>query len=61
MQIAREQVVDLLKYQGDEGRAAEAKSQLPIKVDPERDSEALASLGIDPKDLRHILPGEFGG
>jgi hypothetical protein len=60
MQIDKSQIIELLKKRGDQDKAAQAESDLPDKVDPDRDSGLLSKLGIDPKDLLGGLPGGLG-
>ncbi|MFY0408605.1 hypothetical protein [Solicola sp. PLA-1-18] len=51
MNIDKSQIVDMLKSKGDHDKAEKAKSELPDKVDTDKDSGLLSKLGIDPKDL----------
>jgi hypothetical protein len=60
MQIPKEQILDLLRSQGQHDKADEAAKKLPDQVDHERDSDLLAQHGIDPKDLIGKLGGKFG-
>lgn len=57
MQIDKSQIIDMLKSRGDEKQASAAESELPDKVDPDKDAGLLSKFGIDPKDLM----GKFGG
>ena len=57
MEIPKEQILDLLRQQGDHDKAGQAEQELPDKVDTERDSGLLAKLGIDPQELL----GKLGG
>jgi hypothetical protein len=61
MQIDKAKIIDMLKSQGDDARATQAQSELPDKVDTDRDSGLLAKFGLDPKDLMGRLPGGLGG
>lgn len=61
MKIDKAQIIDLLKSQGDQDRAAQADSELPDQVDTDRDSGLLATLGIDPKQLLGKLGGGLLG
>lgn len=61
MKIDKAQIIDLLKSQGDQDRAAQADSELPEQVDTDRDSGLLAKLGIDPKELLGKLGGGLLG
>ncbi|THJ66671.1 hypothetical protein E8P82_06890 [Arthrobacter echini] len=60
MNIDKQQIIDLLKSQGKNDDADQARSELPDKVDSEQDSGLLAKFGIDPKDLLGKIPG-LGG
>lgn len=60
MEIPKEQILDLLKQRGDNDKADQARSELPDKVDTERDSGLLDKFGIDPKDLLGGLGGAAG-
>lgn len=61
MQFDKSQILDLLRSQGDHGKAEQADSQLPDTVDTERDSGLLSSLGLDPQKLIGLLTGGGGG
>jgi len=60
MQIDKNHIIELLNERGDQDKAAQAESDLPDKVDTEKDSGLLSKLGIDPKDLLGELPGGLG-
>jgi hypothetical protein len=57
MQIPKEQILDLLRQQGDQGKAEQADSQLPEQVDTDQHAGLLQRLGIDPADLISKLGG----
>lgn len=63
MEIDKQQIIDLLKKRGDTDKAGQAESDLPDRVDTEKDSGLLSKFGIDPKDLLGKIPGlgGFGG
>ena len=61
MQIDKQQIIEFLKNRGDSSKAGQAESDLPDKVDPERDSGLLDKLGVNPQDLLGKLQGGFGG
>ncbi|MCC3291920.1 hypothetical protein [Arthrobacter sp. zg-Y1110] len=61
MQIDKQQIIEFLKNRGDSSKAGQAESDLPEKVDTERDSGLLDKLGINPKDLLGKLPGGLSG
>ncbi|MEP6815338.1 MAG: hypothetical protein ABI873_07300 [Marmoricola sp.] len=60
MQIDKAQIIDLLKSRGDHDQAKQAESQLPDKVDTEKDKGLLDKFGIDLNDLAGKIPG-LGG
>ncbi len=47
MQIDKSQILDMLRSKGEDGKAQEADSQLPDKVDTDQHSGLLSKLGID--------------
>ena len=57
MEIDKAQIIELLKSRGEQDKADQADSQLPDKVDPEKHSDLLGRLGVDPQDLL----GKLGG
>lgn len=61
MQIDKQQIIDMLKSQGDDDKAQQAQTELPDKVDTDKDAGLLSKFGIDPKDLLGKLPGSLGG
>lgn len=61
MNIDKQQIIDLLKNQGDQDKAQQAEQELPDQVDTERDSGLLEKLGIKPQDLLGKLGGGLGG
>lgn len=61
MQIDKKQIIDMLKSKGDNDKATQADSELPDKVDTDKDSGLLSKFGVDPKDLMGKLPGGLGG
>jgi len=61
MQIDKSQILDLLKSQGDEGKAQQADQELPEKVDTEQHAGLLSKLGIEPQDLLSKFAGGGAG
>lgn len=51
MQIDKQQILDLLRQQGDHGKAEQADAELPDQVDTDRDSGLLDKFGINIQDL----------
>jgi hypothetical protein len=60
MQIPKEQILDLLRSRGEEGKASQAEGELPDQVDTEQHAGLLERLGIDPGDLIAQLGGGLG-
>jgi hypothetical protein len=60
MEIPKEKILELLRERGEHDKAERAHSELPDRVDPERDKGILDQLGIDPQDLLGKLPGGLG-
>ena len=61
MEIPKDQILELLRSQGDHDKAGQAEQELPDKVDPDRDSGLLSRLGIDPQELLGKLGGGLLG
>jgi hypothetical protein len=59
MQIDKQQILDLLRQQGDQDKAQQADAELPDQVDTEKDSGLLEKFGINVKDL--LGGGGLGG
>jgi hypothetical protein len=57
MEIPKEQILDLLRQQGDHDKAGQAEQELPDQVDTDRDSGLLEKFGINPQDLISKLGG----
>ena len=60
MQIPKDQILELLRSRGDEGKAQQAEGELPDQVDTEQDAGLLQKLGIDPADLAGGIGGKLG-
>ncbi len=60
MNIDKNQVMELLRSQGDDAKAQQADQELPDQVDPDRDAGLLSKFGIDPMDLVKKLGGGGG-
>lgn len=61
MQIPKEQILQLLQQQGDQGKAQQADQELPGQVDTEQHAGLLQKLGIDPQQLIAQFTGGGGG
>jgi len=57
MNIDKSQILELLRSQGDHGKADQADKELPDQVDTDRDGGLLGKFGIDIGDLI----AKFGG
>lgn len=60
MQIDKNQILELLRNNGDTDKAEQAETELPDQVDTEQDAGLLARFGINPADLLGKLPGGLG-
>jgi hypothetical protein len=60
MKVDKEQVLELLRSQGQDDKAEQAEATLPEKVDPDAHADLLHGLGIEPQDLVGRLGG-LGG
>jgi hypothetical protein len=61
VQIDKSQIIELLKSQGKDDKAAQAESELPGQVDTDQHAGLLEKLGISPQDLIGKLGGGLGG
>lgn len=61
MMIDKQQILDFLRQQGDEGTAQQAQSDLPDQVDTDKDSGLLEKYGINIQSLIGHLGGSGGG
>ncbi|WP_309071114.1 hypothetical protein [Arthrobacter sp.] len=60
MNIDKQQILDLLRNQGDQDKAQQAEQELPDQVDTERDSGLLEKFGLNPQELLGKLGGGGG-
>ncbi|HKS01108.1 MAG TPA: hypothetical protein VJS86_05470 [Arthrobacter sp.] len=60
MQIDKSQILEFLRSQGDNDKAARADTELPDQVDTDQHAGLLSQLGINPADLLGKLPGGLG-
>lgn len=60
MNIDKDQILQLLRSQGEDGKAQQADQELPGQVDTDRDAGLLEKFGIDPMDLVKKLGGGGG-
>lgn len=62
MNIDKDQILKLLRSQGDDAKAQQADQELPDKVDTDKDAGLLAKFGIDPMELiKKFGGGKLGG
>ena len=57
MNIDKNQILELLRSQGDHDKAQQADQELPGQVDTDRDAGLLSKFGLDPMELMK----KFGG
>ncbi|MFF1252524.1 hypothetical protein ACFVYC_08515 [Pseudarthrobacter sp. NPDC058329] len=60
MHIDKSQILELLRHQGENDKAAQAESELPEQVDTDQHADLLSKLGINPAELLGKLPGGLG-
>jgi hypothetical protein len=62
VQIAKTELLQVLRTQGDNDTAERVGSSLPDQIDTDRDGDALAAAGLDRTQLMAKLSGAgFGG
>ena len=61
MNIDKDTILNFLKSNGHQDQADQAATELPDKVDTDRDQGLLAKFGINPADLIAKLTGRSGG
>ena len=62
MNIDKNQILELLRSQGDHDKAQQADSELPDQVDTDKDAGLLSKFGIDPMELvKKFGGGGIGG
>ena len=57
MQIDKEQLLQVLRTEGDNDTADRVEQQLPDRIDTDRDADALAAIGLDRTQLMNKLAG----
>ena len=60
MILDEEQIIDFLKSLGKNDVAARADTELPDKVDTDKDRGLLEKFGVDPKEVLSRLGRSFG-
>ena len=62
MNIDKNQILELLRSQGDDSKAQQADQELPDQVDTDKDAGLLSKFGIDPMELiKKFGGGKLGG
>ena len=61
MQFDKNQVLELLRSQGQGDQAAQADQELPPTVDTDQHADLLQKFGLNPMDLVAKLGGGGGG
>ncbi len=62
MQISKEQLLQVLRTEGDNDTADRVAADLPDEIDTTRDGDALAAVGLDRTQLMAKLAGSgLGG
>ena len=62
MELDKQELVRVLRTQGDNDTADKAEQSLPDRIDTDRDGDALAALGLDGTQLMaKLAAGGFGG
>ena len=62
MKLDKQELLRMLRTQGDNDTADQAESSLPDEIDTDRDGDALDALGLDRTQLMAKLAGGgFGG
>ncbi|HET6394867.1 MAG TPA: hypothetical protein VFG13_18720 [Blastococcus sp.] len=62
MNIDKDQILQLLRSQGDDDKAQQADKELPGQVDTDRDAGLLSKFGLDPAELvKKLGGGGLGG
>lgn len=61
MQIDKQELLKVLRTEGDNDTADKVDSQLPDQIDTERDGDALSAVGLDETQLlAKLAGGSFG-
>ena len=62
MKLDKQELVRLLRTEGDNDTAEQVEGRLPAEIDTDRDADALAAVGLDrPQLMNKLAGGGFGG
>jgi hypothetical protein len=61
MQIDKDQILQMLRSQGDNDKADQADQELPSQVDTDQHAGLLSKFGLDPAELIQKFMGGQGG
>lgn len=62
MNIDKDQILQLLRSQGDDSKAQQADQELPDQVDTDKDAGLLQEFGLNPVELiQKFGGGKLGG
>ena len=62
MNLDKQELVQMLRAQGDNDTADRAEAGLPDQIDTDRDGDALAAVGLDRDELMaKLAAGGIGG
>ena len=63
MNIDKEQILQLLKSQGQHEQAAQASNELPDQVDTDNDAHAglLSKFGLNSSTITSLITSQLGG
>jgi hypothetical protein len=61
VQISKEQLLEVLRTQGDNDTAEKVAADLPDQIDTDRDGDALTAAGLDRTQLMAKLAGSGFG
>ena len=62
MELDRQELVRMLRTQGDNDTAEKVEERLPDRIDTDRDGDALDGIGLDRTQLMaKLAAGGFGG
>lgn len=60
MEIPKEQILQMLRDQGNHDQAQQADQQLPDQVDTDQHGDLLSKIGINPSDIAGGAVGKLG-